>query len=237
MQVAWVIAAMRTLAKWFWPRARKSTLPARLIDADRLSEHSHTAPDDVDTDTKHPSADGILSHADAASEEPPEIGHVDEKNGITPWTNTTSEFLSDFAPDEQDSLGSNSGSDDEPPFTSTEGDFEAPVTTVPPTDFDQECSLADTGGDFQGGDQEDDRYDNGNTEQPKKSGRKPRNIGGRRGRQSPSQKSEARPQSPPSRPELICRRDPASADLGDHSRRRRGMQTLGCTDRRRASGP
>lgn len=217
MQVKWVIIALRALGKWFWPGSRNSSSPVRPTVAGPLSESesSHTVSNDVDTDPQHPLVDDIpsgnLDYADGALEELPVIENGNKENGITASYNTTSEPSSELTPGQHGSPDSNSSSVDEPPYELVKGDREAPVATAPSADIDQECSLTETGRHSQGDDHEEDRYDaDGSTEQPQKPERKPRDIGGRRDRQSPNQRIKARPQSPPSRPELICRRNPGS---------------------------
>lgn len=215
MQATWITVALRTLAKWFWPSARKSTSPVQPTITSSLPELSPATPDDADTDPKHPSTDDIPSnnpdYADGTLEELPEIGRVEGGSKITTSTNTVSEPPSGFVSAEQESPGLNSDSVDEPLSTPTEDDCEVPVKAVPPVDIDQECSQVDTGG-YSEEDGKKEARCNGDdsTEQPQKLGRKPRKIGGRRGRHSPNHRSETRLQSPPSRPELICRRNRTS---------------------------
>ena len=214
VRVKWINVALRAFAKWFWPSARRSTSPVRPTTTGPLSESSKAAPDDAATDRKHSpvhdTPSGNLDHGDAASEEQPGSGHIDDENEITESSNSTPEPPSDSAPPEQSSPGSSSDSADQPPLTSTEVDSEDPVATDPPVDDDQECSLPETGGHSEGHDTGGIIDSNESAEKPPKSKRKPRNIGGRRGRQSPNQTPEQRSQSPPSRPELICRRVPTS---------------------------
>ena len=213
MPVKWITVALRAFARWFRPSAIRSTSPVRPTTTGPMPESSN-ATLDAGTDGEHSPAhdapSGNLDHGDAASEEQLGSGHIDDENEITESSNSTPEPPSDSPPPEQGPPGSSSDSTSQLPLTSTEVDSEDPVAAAPPTDDDQECSLPETGGHFEGHDKGGMIDSNESAEKPPKSNRKPRKIGGRRGRQSQTRPSEQRSQSPTSRPELICRRGPAS---------------------------
>lgn len=195
MRLNWIIEALQAFANRLWSGSRRQTSRGSSIATDPSSAPSHSVPDDAGTNSErlpaNETSSGDLDHDDGTSEEQPDSGHIDDESGATNSSNTLSKPSSDSKPVEQGSPGSNS---------------ESTVATAFPADDDQECSQQETDGHSEADAFEGDR----STEQARKSKCKPpRNIGRRRGEQSTKKTPE--PQSPSSRPELICRRVPASA--------------------------
>ena len=212
MRVTWIIEALGALASRLWLGAKRLTSPlGRPTATGPLSGSSDAATDEAGTDPEQSTAADIpdrnLRHDDGTHQERTDSGDTDDQNGPTESGDSTSEPPSDFGPPKQVSPGSSSDSADQTPSASTEVDSEGPVATAPLLDDDQQDSLLETVGHSER--DEPERVDYG-TEKAPKSDRKPREIGGRRGRQQSSRQTEQQLRSPLARPELICRKAPGS---------------------------
>lgn len=217
MQVTWIIVALRTMSKWFWPSAGKSNSPGRPTATSPLSKPSKAVQHDAGADPEHPPAgeDEIpcedLDSDNGTSGEQLGNGHLGDENRTVESSDGPPEPRSDCSSFEQGTPGSSSDSGDQLPTSSTEVDSEDPVATAPPLEDDWErCPTATH---EHSDDEASEGLNDGNAsaERPPESGPQPHDIGSRRSRQSPNPTPEPRSSSPSSRPELICRKNPASA--------------------------
>lgn len=217
MRMTTVIAALRSLAKSLWPFARNPASPA-----------SHASPA-----TPHPSSEplpatpghGVLGpHLPQAGDTPrdasgerdgppcdqPGGGLLDDESRPTESSTASAETPSDPAPPEHEPPLSSSDAENQLPPVSAEVEPDESPTAASPTTDDGQHAHPETVEEPESG--ESDGISEGNTSAANslktKSG--PRQFGGRRGRQ-PGSPGPARQQSPSSRPELVCRRIPASA--------------------------
>ena len=186
----------------------RSTVPPRPTRNGRRCKPSQAAPDDCGADQYQPAEANLcrnLDDDDGTLQEQRKPGHVNDENGSTEAGTAPTSRRKPHR--ETQSSETSTGAVDQPPSNSTQVDSEDPVANAPQADDDQEHRLPETGRHPICGEPEDG---NASAEKPRVPKRQPRNIGGRRdrtGHTTPGRQS----QSPPSRPELICRRVAGSA--------------------------
>lgn len=209
MRMIWILEALRALANRLLPGTRRSRSPSCLAVTTPFSEFSQAA-----TDSEHPKAgsipNGDLDQDECSSEEQPHGGLVDGDKGTAQSNSSAPESRSNRAPPEQESPSSIADSSDQPSPNLTEDDSEHPVSTASLVDDDQGRCPPEIDGHPKEDGAEDLRDGNAHPGKPPKSNCKPRDIGGMRDRERSMPKPEQRSQCQAARPELICRRGPAS---------------------------
>ena len=209
-----IVALLRELAKWLQLGARKPTPRANLIASESMSEPMPATRDDAHSKLEHPPERDIpaesLGERDGPSNEQPANGHPDDErppvelspNSVEPPSGTA-------APEQEPSLPS-CDADDQVQLRSEEAEPDESSTVAPPVEDEGEHTPPKTGEHPKNGNPNGGDRGNAGAGDSSKRRRKPRHISGRRGRQ-PGNPGSERKDSPSSRPELICRRVPASA--------------------------
>ena len=213
MRTTTIIAALRSLVKSLWPFARSHASPAGPAASHPTSEPLPATPDDAVLGQDQPQAGDTpresSSEHDGPSDEQPEGGPLDDEPQPTDSSTASAEHPSDpDLPEHNPPLSSSDTDDQLLPDSAVIEPGESPTTT-PPTD-DEQHAPPETGKEPESG--ESDvvaKVDTGAADSriPK---RRPRQFGGRRGRQTGNPGPE-RQHSPSFRPELVCRKIPASA--------------------------
>ena len=139
-----------------------------------------------------------------------EGGPLDDEPRPTESSIATTKPQPDPAPPEHEPPLSSSDADDQLPPASAEVKPAESSTAASPTTDDGQNAPPETGGEPESGGSDGSAVGNTGAANSRKAKRKPRQFGGRRGRQ-PGNPGPERRQSPSSRPELVCRRVPASA--------------------------
>ena len=203
MLVTRIFGALGALANRLWRWARRSPVPARPTRSSGRCKPPQAAPGDSSTDQYQPAEGNLCRNPDdddGTVQEQRKPGHINDEDRST---------VAGTAPNcrreplrETQSAEISSGAVDQTPFNSTQVDADERVANPPEADDDQEHRLPETGPDPICSDPE---VGGASPEKPRAPKRQPRNIGGRRqrtGHTTPGRQSR----SPPSRPELICRR-------------------------------
>ena len=210
MRMTTVFAALRVWVKRLWRGARTPTSSGSLGVSGPLSEPLSSTREDENSATAVPVGEEFFGDRGGLSDDPcAGEPRDDEPRPIEPAT-------------DPDKLGNNSvPAGYEPPVSDSEfGDRLSPTSAEaepdgsspapPPTDDDGQGSAHGTGERPENGDPGGIAESDTRTESSRSTTRKPRRISGRRGR--PRENPEPEPRQPPSfRPELVCRRAPASA--------------------------
>lgn len=151
-----------------------------------------------------------LADSDAHSNDLPPGGPADDERPPTESSTTHAPPASESIRPELAPPLSNSVAHDQLPPASAEVELDESSMAAPPTDADEQHAPPETGEAPKSG--ESDGVDEVNTgaADSRKPKRRPRQFGGRRGRQAGNPEPE-RQHSPSFRPELVCRRIPASA--------------------------
>ena len=217
MRMTTVVAALRSLVKSLWPFASTPVSPASQASPANSRPRSEPVPAPLDNglfDPNQPQAGDSLREAsgqrDGLSGNQPDDELLDDEPPPTESSTASAEPSSSHAPTEQERPLSSSDAEDQFPPVSPESEPDESPTTASPTTDDGEHTHPETVEELENGESDDiAEGDTGEaTSQKRKSG--PRRFGGRRGRQ-PDNLASDRQQSPSSRPELVCRRIPASA--------------------------
>lgn len=213
MRITTVIATLRSWVKGLWPFARNPAPPASPTASDPMSEAlSATPPGDTGSAPEQSQAGDTRRKTrgehEGPSKDPPSSDALDDDRQPNGSNSTSVEPPSGSAlPEQEPPLSSTDAAHQVPPC-SAEAEPEESSTLTPSADEDKEHAPRNSGEHPT----RPDRGDRGNTSagNSRKPKRKPRAIPGRRGRQ-PGNQGTARRKSPSSRPELVCRKVPASA--------------------------
>jgi len=147
---------------------------------------------------------------DGPSGDQPEGGPDDDEPRPTESSTASAEPPSDPALPEHEPPLSISDSDDQLPPDAAEVEPDESLTITPPTDDDEQCAPPEPGEEPESGGSDGVAEVNPGAADSRKPKRRPRQFGGRRGRQ-PGNLGPERQHSPSFRPELVCRKIPASA--------------------------
>ncbi len=217
MRMIIIVAALRSLVKTLWPFASTPVSPASQASSANSRQMSESVPatlDDGVFEPNQPQAGDSLREAlgqrDGLSGNQPEDGLLDDEPPPAESSTASVEPSSSHALPEHEPLLSSSDAEDQLPPVCPESEPDKLPTVASPTTDDGEHTHPETVEELENG--ESDSIAEGNpgeaNSQKRKSG--PRRFGGRRRRQ-PDNLASDRQQSPSSRPELVCRRIPASA--------------------------
>ena len=179
-----------------------------------MSEPLPATPDDAILGPDQPEAGDTPREAsgerDGPSDEQPEGGPLDDEPRPTESSTASAEPPSDPAlPDHEPPLSS-SDTDDQLLPDSAEVEPDESPTTTPPIDDDEQHAPPETDEQPESGESHGAAEVSTGAEDSRKLKRRPRQFGGRRGRQA-SNPGRERQHSPSFRPELVCRKIPASA--------------------------
>ena len=194
-----VIAALLSLVKSLWPFARTPASPASPNTAHPMPEPLRATPGDGVLDPELPQAGDTPPDASGERDGPLVIN---QRGGLPDdeleSSAASDETLFDPAPPREDQL----------PRASAEVEPDELPTVASPTNDDGKHAHPETVEEPEVG--ASDGIAEGNTDAAIARMSGPRQFGGRRGRQ-PGNPGPERQKSPSSRPELVCRRIPASA--------------------------
>ncbi|MCY4395688.1 MAG: hypothetical protein OXC10_11170 [Rhodospirillaceae bacterium] len=212
-----VIAALRSLVKSLWPFARPPASPASHASPNTthpMSETLRAIPDNGVSDPALPQAGDTPPEAsgerDGPSSDQPEGGLPDDDSRPTRSSTASAETPSDPDPSGHEPALSGFDADDRLPPASAEVETDEPPTDASPTTDDAKHADPETVEDPEIGGPDGSAEGNTDAAISQNSESGPRQFGGRRGRQ-PGNPERGRQRSPSSRPELVCRRIPASA--------------------------
>ena len=215
MRMTTVIAALRSWVKSLWPFASNPASPASPAVSDSMSEplpapHLGDAGSGPEQQQAGDTRRETPSEPDGPPRDPPSSEVLDEDRQPDESNPTSVESTSGSSPSEQKPPLPSTDAADKVPPCSAEAESDESSTVAPPTDDDGEYSPPKSGEYPEN--REPDGGDGGNASagNSRKTKRKPRRISGRRDPQ-PGNPGKERRQSPYSRPELVCRRVPASA--------------------------
>jgi len=214
MRTTTIIAALRSLVKSLWPFARIPASPASPAASHSTSEPLPATPDDAVLGPDQPQAGDTPREASSEHDEPsnerPEGGPLDDEPRPTVSSTASAEHPSDPVLPEHKPPLSSSDTDDQLPLDSAEIEPDESPTTTPPTDDDEQYAPPETGEEPESGESDVEVEVSTGAADSRKPKRRPRQLGGRRGRQAGNPRPE-RQYSPSFRPELVCRKIPASA--------------------------
>ena len=214
MRTKTIIAALRSLVKSLWPFARSPASPAGPAASHPTSEPLPATPDDAVLGQDQPQAGDTpresSSEHDGASDEQPEGGPLDDEPQPTDSSTASAEHPSDPDLPEHSTPLSSSDTDDQLPPDSAEIKPDEPPTTTPPTDDDEQLAPPESGEEPESGESDVEVEVSTGAADSRKSKRRPRQFGGKRGRKAGKPPTE-RQHSPSFRPELVCRKISASA--------------------------
>ena len=217
MRMTTVIAALRSLVKSLWPFARPPASPASHASPNTthpMSETLRAIPDNGVSDPALPQAGDTPPEAsgerDGPSSDQPEGGLPDDDSRPTRSSTASAETPSDPDPSGHEPALSGFDADDRLPPASAEVETDEPPTDASPTTDDAKHADPETVEDPEIGGPDGSAEGNTDAAISQNSESGPRQFGGRRGRQ-PGNPERGRQRSPSSRPELVCRRIPASA--------------------------
>ena len=179
-----------------------------------MSEPLPATPDDAVLAPAQPQAGDTSREAsgkrDGPSDEQPQGGPLDDEPRPTESSTASAEPPSDSALPEHEPPLSISDTDDQLPPDSAEVEPDESPIAAPPTDDDEQHAPPETGEKPESGGSDGVTEVNTGAADSRNPKRRPRQFGGRRGRQA-GNPGPARQQSPSFRPELVCRKIPASA--------------------------
>ena len=214
MRMTKIVAALRSLVESLWPFTRNPAPPASPAASHPMSEPLPATPDDPVLGPDQPQAGDTPREAsgerDGPSDEQPESGPLDDDPRPAESSTASAEPPTDPALPEHEPPPSSSDADDQLPPDSAEAEPDESPTTTPPTDDDEQHAPPATGEKPESGESDGVAEADTGAADSRKPKRKPRQFGGRRGRQAGNPEPE-RQHSPSFRPELVCRKIPASA--------------------------
>ena len=214
MRITTVIAALRSWVKSLWPFARNPASPASPAASHPKSEPLPVTPDDAVLGPDQPQAGDTPGETsgerDGPSDEQPAGGPLDDESRPTESSTASAESPSDPALPEHEPPLSSSDTDDQIPPDSAEVELDESPATTPPTDDDERHAPPETGEEPESGESDGVTEVDTGAADSRKPKRRPRRFGGRRGPQA-SNPGPERQHSPSFRPELVCRKIPASA--------------------------
>ena len=214
MRMTTIIAALRSLVNSLWPFARTPASPTGPATSHPMSEPLPATPDEAVLDPDQSQAGDTPREAsderDGPSDEQPEGGPLDDEPRPTESSTASAGPPSDPALPEHEPPLSSSDTDDQLLPDSAEVEPDESPTTTPPTDDDGQHAPPETGEETESGESDGVAVANTGATDSRKPKRRPRQFGGRRGQQAGNPGPE-RQHSPSFRPELVCRKIPASA--------------------------
>ena len=210
MRMTTVIATLRSWVTRLWPFTANPAPPASPNASDPTSEGLPVIPPgDTGSDPEQSQAGDALrepsGEPDGPSNDPPSGEALDDDRQSDESNSTSVERPSGSAPPEQDTDAAHQV----PPCSADSESDESSTLALPAAD-DGEYSPPNSGEHPGHGEPDRGNRGNANAGDSRKTSRKPRQIPGRRGRQPGNQRTARRKSPSSTRPELICRRVPAS---------------------------
>ena len=217
MRMTTVIATLRSLVRFLWLFAR--------TDASPTGRTSPAAPDPMSEPRPTPPSDRVMGL------DPPQAGDTprdasDERSGPSGDQSECRPLCDEPRPTESTAASANPSSGQTPPehkpllsscdpgnqlsSDSAEVEPNELPPTVPRTTDDGRHAPPEISKELESGESDDITESNERAANSRKTKRRPRQFGGRRGRQ-PGKRGPERQKSPSARPELVCRKIPASA--------------------------
>ena len=214
MRTTTIIAALRSLVKSLWPFARTPASPAKPAASHPMSEPLPATPDDAVLDPDQAQAGDAPREAsgerDRPSNEQPKGGSLADEPRPTESSTDSAEPPSGPALPEREPPLSSSDTDDQLPPDSAEVEPDESPTTTLPSDDNEQHAPPEIGEEPESGESDCAAEVSTGAEDSRTPKRRPRQFGGRRGRHAGNSGTE-RQHSPSFRPELVCRKIPASA--------------------------
>ncbi len=209
MRITTVINALRSWTKWLWPFARNPELQASPSLPDLTSVSLPTTQGELGSDLEQPKARGNPNQSpdgrDALSDEQLEHGPLADEFQSSASVPDSTKPPSDHTTLEHELSLQNNDVDDRAPPCLEEGQPEEWFVIDPPANDDGEQSPPNTGDKPANG-----KPDGHGASNPPRTRRRPGNYGGRR-RPQLGNPRPGRRRSLSSRPELVCRKNPATA--------------------------